>query len=112
MKKFLSILLAVLVLGACGTATMDAKKKVQRKAKAKTTAVSAKKVADDVDIYCSCLQEYNENAELGGGTILRELDNIMYKLRPKIRAYEKAGKLSEEQKSRIKRLEAEYNQYN
>lgn len=38
MKKFLSILLAVLVLGACGTATMDAKKRTIR-SKARTTVV-------------------------------------------------------------------------
>ena len=38
MKKFLMILLAVLVLGACGTATMDAKKRTKRKAR--TTQVS------------------------------------------------------------------------
>ena len=112
MKKLLSILLALLVLGACGTATMEAKKKAPRKAKAKTTAVSASKVASDVDTYCRCLQEFNENAELGGGTILRELDVSLNKLRPKIRAHEKAGKLSNEQKSRINRLEAEYNRYN
>ena len=38
MKKILSILLAVLVLGACGTATMDAKKRTSR-SKARTTVV-------------------------------------------------------------------------
>ena len=39
MKKILSILLAVLVLGACGTATMDAKKRTIR-SKARTTKVT------------------------------------------------------------------------
>ena len=123
MKTILSILLAVLVLGACGTATMDAKKKVQRKAKAKTTSVSTSKVASDVESYCSYLQKYNENAVLGEYTEdmdqqveqareAAELAISIAELRPKIRTYENTGKLSRNQISKIKRLEAKYNRYN
>lgn len=51
MKKFLSILLAVLVLGACTTATVDAKKRTTRKAR--TTKVAKR---DLVRTYCKIVK--------------------------------------------------------
>ena len=54
MKKILSILLAVLVLGACGTATMDAKKRSTRK-KARTTKVTRSLI----NSYCTMVGRCN-----------------------------------------------------
>lgn len=54
MKKFLSIFLAVLVLGACGTATMDAKKRSTRK-KARTTKVTRSLI----NSYCTMVGRCN-----------------------------------------------------
>ena len=55
MKKFLSILLAVLVLGACATVTVDAKKKSSKK-KARTTKVVKR---DLVRTYCKTVEFSN-----------------------------------------------------
>ena len=98
MKKFLSILLAVLVLGACGTATMDAKKNVQRKAKAKTTAVSASKIEKDVNDYCASVYDLSQSFPFGSTTCERFFSTQLAK---RIDRYERQGKLMPNQKASI-----------
>lgn len=109
MKKLLSILLAVLVLGACGTATMEAKKKAPRKAKAKTTAVSTNKIAKDVNDYCDAIREaIAQEIPIGSSTGYNFANSS---LASRIAKYKKAGKLTPEQQ-RIYRLFREWENSN
>ena len=102
MKKILTIFLAVLVLGACGTATMDAKKRTNRKAKTKTTAVSASKIEKDVSDFCAAIYQLaNDDIPFGSSICFRFFEEGQ--LSKRIDKYRKQGKLTQEQKDRIDR---------
>lgn len=106
MKKFLFIMLAVLVLGACCAPEANAKKKVRNR-KARTTAVTPAKVESDVARYCDLVDDFVENwdeeIEIGyhGTMTQRDLPSAIYPLQKKIEGYKSSGKLTQDQLSRF-----------